>query len=85
MFFLETGSGAWENIKNIFGAILNQIGNKFSTIFNIIKNNVVTWASTVGNVISGAFKAVVNRSTRSSRKYFKFANKSNKRFDRCYQ
>ena len=60
MFFLETGNGAWENIKNIFGNIWNSIKNTFITIMDLINNMASNVAKTTGNIISNAFKAVVN-------------------------
>lgn len=58
--FTGNWKGAWENIKNIFFTLLNQIKAHFMLIFNILGNLVVGVAKTTGNVIAGVFKAVIN-------------------------
>lgn len=40
MFLQETGSGAWENIKNIFGNIVSGLGNMFKSPINFIINGI---------------------------------------------
>ena len=51
---------AWEGIKQIFSNTFQAILRTFVTFFTLIKNNVVTFARTAGDIIAGAFKAVVN-------------------------
>ena len=51
---------AWEGIKQIFASIWNGIKGIFVAVFNFIKKMVVNVATTTGNIIAGAFKAVVN-------------------------
>lgn len=58
--FTGNWKGAWENIKNIFFTLLNQIKAHFILIFSMLGNLVVGVAKTTGNVIAGVFKAVVN-------------------------
>ena len=58
--FAGNWEGAWENIKNIFSTLINQIKETFLTVFKVLSNIVVSVAKTVGNVISDAFKAIVN-------------------------
>lgn len=58
--FTGNWKGAWENIKNIFFALINQIKAHFMLVFNILSNLVVGVGQTAGNVIGGVFKAVVN-------------------------
>ena len=58
--FTGNWKGAWENVKNIFFALLNQIKSHFMLIFNTLGNLVVSVGKTTGNVIAGVFKAVVN-------------------------
>ena len=51
---------AWEGIKQIFSNTFQAILRTFGTFFTLIKNNVVTFARTAGDIIAGAFKIVVN-------------------------
>lgn len=51
---------AWEGIKEIFINTFQATTRTFITFFTLIKNNVITYARTVGDIIGGAFKAVVN-------------------------
>ena len=51
---------AWEGIKQIFSNTWQAILRTFGTFFTIIKNNVVAFARTAGDIIAGAFKIVVN-------------------------
>ena len=51
---------AWEGIKQIFSNTFQAILRTFGTFFTLIKNNVVTFAKTAGDIIAGAFKIVVN-------------------------
>ena len=58
--FTGNWQGAWENIKNIFFILIDQIKAHFIKVFNILGNLVVGVGQTVGNVIAGVFKTVVN-------------------------
>ena len=51
---------AWEGIRKIFGGIWDWIKNTMATVLTIAWNNVTNFASTVGNVVAGIFKAIVN-------------------------
>ena len=51
---------AWDGIKAIFSNTFQAILRTFGTFFTLIKNNVVTFARTAGDIIAGAFKIVVN-------------------------
>ena len=51
---------AWEGVKKIFGSIWDWIKNTVSTVIQIAWNNVKTFATTVGNVVSNIFKSIVN-------------------------
>lgn len=51
---------AWEGIKQIFLNTFQAILRTFTTFFTLIKNNVVTFARTAGDIIASAFKIVVN-------------------------
>lgn len=51
---------AWEGIKQIFTSIWEGIKGVFTAVFNFIKKMVVNVATTTGNIIAGAFRAVVN-------------------------
>ena len=51
---------AWEGIKQIFSNTFQAILRTFGTFFTLIKNNVVTFARTAGDIIASAFKIVVN-------------------------
>lgn len=51
---------AWEGVKKIFGGIWDWIKNTIATVLTIAWNNVTNFASTIGNVIAGIFKAIVN-------------------------
>ena len=51
---------AWDGIKQIFSNTFQAILRTFGTFFTLIKNNVVTFARTAGDIIAGAFKIVVN-------------------------
>ncbi|MCI6265869.1 MAG: hypothetical protein MR598_03360 [Erysipelotrichaceae bacterium] len=58
--FTGNWKGAWENVKNIFLALLNQIKATFMLVLSTLGNLAVGVGQTVGNVIAGVFKAVVN-------------------------
>lgn len=58
--FTGNWKGACENIKNIFFAIFDQIKAHFKLVFDWINNLVIGIGTTVGNILGGAFKAVVN-------------------------
>ncbi len=58
--FTGNWKGAWENVKNIFVALLNQIKATFMLVLSTLGNLAVGVGQTVGNVIAGVFKAVVN-------------------------
>lgn len=51
---------AWDGIKAIFSNTFQATLRTFRTFFTIIKNNVVAFARTAGDIIGGAFKIVVN-------------------------
>lgn len=51
---------AWDGIKAIFSNTFQATLRTFGTFFTIIKNNVVAFARTAGDIIGGAFKIVVN-------------------------
>jgi len=51
---------AWEGIKKIFITILTYMKNMFMTVYNSIMNLVVKVGQKAGDLISSAFKAVVN-------------------------
>ena len=58
--FTGNWNQAWEGIKQIFLNTFQAILRTFGTFFTLIKNNVVTFARTAGDIIAGAFKVVVN-------------------------
>ena len=58
--FTGNWKGAWENIKNIFFALIDTIKEHFFLVFNILSNLVVGVGKSAANVIAGVFKAVVN-------------------------
>lgn len=58
--FTGNWNQAWEGIKQIFLNTFQAILRTFGTFFTLIKNNVVTFARTAGDIIAGAFKIVVN-------------------------
>lgn len=58
--FTGNWKGAWENVKNIFKTLWNEVKTSFFTILELVNNKAKMIGQTVGDVISGAFKAVVN-------------------------
>ena len=51
---------AWKGLTNIFLGVAEIIYKTLDTVLQSIKNKVITIGTTVGNAVSGAFKAVVN-------------------------
>lgn len=58
--FTGNWKGAWENVKNIFKTLWNEVKTSFFTILELINNKAKMIGQTVGDVIGGAFKAVIN-------------------------
>lgn len=60
MYSQEIGSGAWENVKNIFKNIVNSIKDTFILVVDVLSKIASNIAQATGSVISNIFKAVVN-------------------------
>ena len=59
--FTGNWKSAWENVKNIFGAIWDWIKNTAKAIITNIFDTAITFGRNVGEAIGSAFKFIVNK------------------------